>query len=106
MEKQSIRRTTISNSGPVHTCELVQLHHRCLCCLGCLPVARVSLLLEGVPIERVSILLGHSSIKVTERHYAPWIRERPEQAEADVRRTWAHDPLAILESKAERTIRQ
>ena len=66
----------------------------------------VSLLLEGVPIERVSILLGHSSIKVTEQHYAPWIRERQEQAEADVRRTWARDPVALLESKAERTIRQ
>jgi site-specific recombinase XerD len=28
----------------------------------------VELLLEGVPIQRVSILLGHSSVKVTERH--------------------------------------
>jgi integrase/recombinase XerD len=68
----------------------------------------VSLLLEGVPIERVSILLGHSSIKVTEQHYSPWIRERQEQAEADVRRTWARDPLALMENKtaeAERTIR-
>lgn len=59
----------------------------------------VSLLLEGVPIERVSILLGHSSIKVTEQHYSPWIRERQEQAEADVRRTWARDPLALMENK-------
>jgi integrase/recombinase XerD len=66
----------------------------------------VSLLLEGVPIERVSILLGHSSIKVTEQHYSPWIRERQEQAEADARRTWARDPVALMESKAERTIRQ
>jgi integrase len=49
--------------------------------------------------ERVSILLGHSSIKVTERHYSPWIRERQEQAEADVRRTWALDPIALLETK-------
>jgi site-specific recombinase XerD len=60
----------------------------------------VSLLLEGVPLERVSILLGHSSIKVTEKHYAPWIRERQEQAEADVRRTWARDPMALMQSKA------
>jgi integrase/recombinase XerD len=68
----------------------------------------VSLLLEGVPIERVSILLGHSSIKVTERHYAPWIRERQEQAEADVRRTWARDPVTLMGNKdalVERTIR-
>jgi hypothetical protein len=59
----------------------------------------VELLLKGVPLERVSILLGHSSIKVTERHYSPWIRERQEQAEADVRRTWALDPIALLETK-------
>lgn len=31
----------------------------------------VELLLSGVPLERVSVLLGHSSIRVTERHYAP-----------------------------------
>jgi integrase len=59
----------------------------------------VELLLAGVPLERVSVLLGHSSIKVTEKHYSPWIRERQEQAEADVKRTWAEDPLALLESK-------
>jgi integrase/recombinase XerD len=59
----------------------------------------VELLLAGVPLERVSILLGHTSVKVTERHYSPWIRERQEQAEADVKRTWAHDPLALLETK-------
>jgi integrase/recombinase XerD len=59
----------------------------------------VELLLAGVPLERVSILLGHTSIKVTERHYSPWIRERQEQAEADVRRTWAQDSVALLETK-------
>ena len=37
---------------------------------------------------RVSALLGHSSIKVTEKHYSPWVRARQEQLEADVRRTW------------------
>jgi len=56
-------------------------------------------LLAGVPLERVSILLGHSSIKVTEKHYAPWMRERQEQAKADVKRTWAQDRIALLESK-------
>jgi len=59
----------------------------------------VELLLAGVPLERVSVLLGHTSVKVTERHYSPWVRERQEQAEADVRRTWAQDPVALLESK-------
>jgi integrase len=61
----------------------------------------VELLLAGVPIERVSILLGHTSIKVTEKHYSPWIRERQEQAEADVRRTWSRDPVALMQSKGD-----
>jgi len=47
------------------------------------------LLLAGVPLERVSILLGHSSIRITERHYSPWVRSRQEQLERDVRGTWA-----------------
>jgi integrase/recombinase XerD len=29
----------------------------------------VELLLSGVPIERVSILLGHQSVRITEKHY-------------------------------------
>jgi integrase/recombinase XerD len=28
------------------------------------------LLLAGVPIDQTSLLLGHSSVKITERHYA------------------------------------
>jgi integrase/recombinase XerD len=59
----------------------------------------VELLLAGVPIERVAILLGHTSIRVTEKYYSPWIRERQEQAEADVRRTWLRDPVLLLERK-------
>jgi integrase len=47
-------------------------------------------------MERVSVLLGHSSIKVTERHYSPGVRARQEQLEADVRRTW---DVAFLEIK-------
>lgn len=53
----------------------------------------VELLLAGVPIERVSILLGHQSVRVTERHYNPWVRSRQEQLEADVARTWELDPV-------------
>ena len=53
------------------------------------------LLLAGVPLERVSILLGHSSIRITERHYSPWVRSRQEQLERDVRSTWtAAEPVA------------
>jgi integrase/recombinase XerD len=46
------------------------------------------LLLAGVPLERVSVLLGHGSVKVTEKHYSPWVRARQEQLEANVKRTW------------------
>jgi site-specific recombinase XerD len=51
----------------------------------------VELLLAGVPIERVSILLGHQSVRITEKHYAPWVRARQEQLEAYVPRTWPVD---------------
>ena len=59
----------------------------------------VELLLKGVPMERVSILLGHSSVRITEKHYSPWVRARQEQLEADVRRTWGEDPLMLSETK-------
>ncbi len=39
----------------------------------------VELLLAGVPIDQVSILLGHASVKTTERHYAPFVKARQEQ---------------------------
>jgi integrase len=40
------------------------------------------LLLAGVPIERVSRLLGHQSVRITEKHYAPWTESRQRQIEA------------------------
>ena len=36
----------------------------------------VRLLTKGVPLEDVSKLLGHSSIAVTEKSYAPWVALR------------------------------
>jgi integrase len=48
----------------------------------------VGLLQAGVSMDRVSVLLGHSTIKVTEKRYSPWLRARQEQLQADVRRTW------------------
>ncbi len=42
----------------------------------------VELLLPGVPIEPVSILLGHTSMRIAERHYTPWYahdRSRPKR---------------------------
>lgn len=51
----------------------------------------VELLQAGVPIEHVSILLGHSSIKVTEKHYSPWVKTRQDLLEQEVRRTWEQE---------------
>jgi integrase len=48
----------------------------------------VDLLLHGVGLDQVAVLLGHSSVKVTERSYAPWVRARQEQLERAVVRTW------------------
>jgi integrase len=59
----------------------------------------VELLLSGVPLERVSVLLGHTSTKVTEKHYAPWVKARQEQLELDVMRSWSRDSLALAATK-------
>jgi len=48
----------------------------------------VEALLAGIPLERVSILLGHASVRVTEKHYSPWVAARQVQIEDDVRRMW------------------
>lgn len=61
----------------------------------------VELLLSGVPLERVSVLLGHQSVRITERHYAPWVHARQEQLEADLQRAWSRDPLVLLQQKSE-----
>jgi hypothetical protein len=57
----------------------------------------VELLLDGMPIERVSVLLGNSSVKITERHYAPWVQARQTQLEADLVHAWRNDPIAQAE---------
>jgi len=58
----------------------------------------VELLLAGVPLERISVLLGHRSIRVTERHYSPWVQSRQAQAEADLQRAWSRDPLVLMQT--------
>jgi integrase/recombinase XerD len=59
----------------------------------------VGLLLAGVPMEHVSILLGHQSLKVTERYYAPWVRARQEQLESDLRRSWGETLVTVRDGK-------
>ncbi len=48
----------------------------------------VELLLAGVPIDQVSLLLGHSSVKITEKHYAPFVKARQQQLESYARMAW------------------
>jgi integrase/recombinase XerD len=64
----------------------------------------VELLLAGVPLERVSMLLGHQSVKITEKHYAPWVHARQAQLEADVKRAWSDDPVAVAQSKGTKKV--
>lgn len=48
----------------------------------------VDLLEKGVPLEEVSKLLGHESIKTTERHYAKWVKGRQDRLDSLVVGTW------------------
>ncbi|MGA7520904.1 MAG: site-specific integrase [Acidobacteriaceae bacterium] len=52
----------------------------------------VEMLLAGVPIDQVSILLGHASVRVTEKHYSPWVRARQDQLEKSVQSAWEMSP--------------
>jgi site-specific recombinase XerD len=44
----------------------------------------VEMLLARVPLEKVSRLLGHKSIRVTEIYYAHWTEDRLKQLDEDV----------------------
>jgi integrase/recombinase XerD len=48
----------------------------------------VNLLQSGVPLESVSVLLGHGSIQTTEIHYAPWVKSRQVKLEESIERAW------------------
>src|ERR1700730_3662980 len=48
----------------------------------------VDLLSRGVPMEEVSRLLGHESIKTTERSYARWAQARQDRLDSLVTGTW------------------
>jgi integrase len=49
----------------------------------------VDLLAKGVSIETVSKLLGHRSVRVTEKHYSPWVKASQDALERAVKLTWA-----------------
>lgn len=50
--------------------------------------AAVAWLNAGIPLEEVSRLLGHTSIRTTERHYAPWVKSRQDRLDSLVVATW------------------
>jgi site-specific recombinase XerD len=48
-----------------------------------------NLLLSEVPLETVSLLLGHKKLAITEKHYARFVPERQALIESEVRKSWA-----------------
>jgi integrase len=48
----------------------------------------VEYLLAGMPLEEVSRLLGHSSVLITQKHYAPWVLQRQQRLAACQRAAW------------------
>jgi site-specific recombinase XerD len=50
----------------------------------------VEYLLAGMPLDEVSRLLGHSSVTITQKHYAPWVLERQQRLAANQRSAWAN----------------
>jgi len=56
----------------------------------------VELLLADVPIEQVSKLLGHKTVRTTERYYSAWVKARQRKLEADVKQAWTKMELPDL----------
>jgi integrase/recombinase XerD len=50
--------------------------------------AAVEWLSAGIPLEEVSKLLGHTSVKTTEKSYSPWVTARQDRLDALVVATW------------------
>ena len=61
----------------------------------------VELLSNGVPIEDVSTLLGHSSVSTTERHYSAWNQSRRNRLVHITQKANTNDPL--LQKLSERS---
>ena len=50
----------------------------------------VECLRSGISLERVSTLLGHKSIKITEKHYKPHVKALQWELEDEVRKSWGN----------------
>ena len=62
--------------------------------------------MRAAPSERVAILLGHQSVRVTEKYYAALTDARQRQVEADLERAWERDPIILLASKGTQKLRR
>src|ERR1700739_3639226 len=57
-------------------------------------------------MERVSVILGHQSMRVIGRHYDPWVHARQQQLAANFERVWARDPMCCTGAEDTRRIRE
>ena len=48
----------------------------------------VEMLLAGMGTEQVSKLLGHKTLRTTEKYYSAWVKERQQRLEAEVKDAW------------------
>ena len=48
----------------------------------------VEMLLSGVPFDQVPLLLGHASVKITEKSYSPFVKATQVQLQEIVRNAW------------------
>jgi integrase len=56
----------------------------------------IEMLLSGATLEQVQMLLGHKSIKTTEKSYAPWVKARQEMLDDTVKKAWTSQTLRLL----------
>lgn len=59
----------------------------------------VEAILSGMGIDKVQMILGHSSIRVTEKHYMPWVRARQESLDVAVERSWEAQGVGASSTK-------
>ena len=64
----------------------------------------VESLVAGMRVEEVSMLLGHKSVKVTEKHYLPWVRARQTNLTESAKLSWTKQGI-IKSATAEKGFR-
>ncbi len=55
----------------------------------------VECLRAGVSLERVATLLGHKSVKITEKHYKPHVKALQWELEDEVQKSWGTQPAPV-----------